>query len=182
MSTDPPQIHTVTAFFELSAGTWNHQYTSYILPTRGHSRGGKSTIILTPLSPQDPQLQDLLQLSPGSPSSISGLRAAWQGQQDEDTTTYQGSSLLVLLPTSSENPQGELVQQQQTPTDSSVRGRFLLGQDGVLSLQTQIGAVTCEERIWFASENLRLRTRLLQHEGGYSIASFHSEVRKLTAK
>ncbi len=182
MSTDTPQIHTVTAFFELSAGTWTHQYTSYILPTRGQSRGGKSTITLTPLSAQDPQLQDLLLLSPGSPGSVSALQAAWQGQQDEDTTAYQGSSLLVLLLTSPETQQGELLQHQQTPTTSSVRGHFLLCRDGVLSLQTQIGAVTCEERIWFASENLRLRTRLLQHQGGYSIASFHSEVRKLNAK
>jgi phycoerythrin-associated linker protein len=182
MSTDTPQIDTVTAFFDLSAGTWNHQYTSYILPTRGQSRGGKSTITLTPLA-QDSQLQNLIQLTQMSPSStVFALQVDWQGQQDEETSAYQGSSFLVLQPTSPEIQKGELVQHQQTPTIATVRGQFQLGRDGVLSLLTQIGAVTCEERIWFASDNLRLRTRLLQHEGGYSIASFHSEVRKLNTK
>jgi hypothetical protein len=34
-----------------------------------------------------------------------------------------------------------------------------------------------EERLWFASPNLRLRTSILKRFGGFSMASFCSEIR-----
>jgi hypothetical protein len=34
-----------------------------------------------------------------------------------------------------------------------------------------------EERLWFASPNLRLRTSILKRFGGFSMASLSSEIR-----
>ncbi|MFS8836524.1 phycobiliprotein lyase, partial [Synechococcus sp. WC101] len=46
---------------------------------------------------------------------------------------------------------------------------------------TEYEMTESEERIWFASPNLRLRASTVKRFGGFSMASFCSEVRKLSA-
>jgi hypothetical protein len=59
----------------------------------------------------------------------------------------------------------------------SVAGRYRVGEDGALTLITEYETMSTEERLWFASPNLRMRTSILKRFGGFSMASFCSEIR-----
>jgi hypothetical protein len=56
-------------------------------------------------------------------------------------------------------------------------GQFAIGEDEALTLTTQHGETSSEERLWFASPNLRLRTSILKEANGFSATSFCSEIR-----
>ena len=55
----------------------------------------------------------------------------------------------------------------------------MLAEDEALNLTLEVGDFLMEERIWFASENLRLRTSLIKGNNGYSRTAFYSEIRRL---
>jgi hypothetical protein len=52
-----------------------------------------------------------------------------------------------------------------------------LGSDDALTLITEYETMSSEERLWFASPNLRMRVSVLKRYGGFSMASFTSEIR-----
>jgi hypothetical protein len=52
-----------------------------------------------------------------------------------------------------------------------------MGEDGALTLTTEYETMWSEERLWFASPNLRMRVSVLKRFGGFSMASFTSEIR-----
>jgi hypothetical protein len=58
-----------------------------------------------------------------------------------------------------------------------VAGRYKMGNDGALTLTTEYETMWSEERLWFASPNLRMRVSVLKRFGGFSMASFTSEIR-----
>jgi len=62
-----------------------------------------------------------------------------------------------------------------------VAGRYVMGNDDALVLITEYESMYSEERLWFASPNLRLRTSVLKRFGGFSMASFCSEIRMGTS-
>jgi CpeS-like protein len=53
-----------------------------------------------------------------------------------------------------------------------------MGDDGAMTLITTYSETESEERFWFASPNLRLRASVLKRWGGFSMATFSSEIRK----
>ena len=58
-----------------------------------------------------------------------------------------------------------------------VAGTYKMGNDGALTLITEYETMSSEERLWFASPNLRTRVGVLKRFGGFSMASFTSEIR-----
>ena len=58
-----------------------------------------------------------------------------------------------------------------------VAGSYKMGSDDALTLTTEYETMWSEERLWFASPNLRMRVGILKRFGGFSMASFTSEIR-----
>lgn len=58
-----------------------------------------------------------------------------------------------------------------------VAGSYKMGDDQALTLITEYETMWSEERLWFASPNLRMRVGVLKRFGGFSMASFTSEIR-----
>ena len=58
-----------------------------------------------------------------------------------------------------------------------VAGRYKIGSDDALTLTTEYETTWYEERLWFASPNLRMRVSVVKRIGGFSTASFTSEIR-----
>ncbi len=64
-------------------------------------------------------------------------------------------------------------------TEEIKTGSYVLAKDEALTLTIDNGAGYWQERIWYASDNLRLRQTLLKQGEDFKIAGFYSEIRKI---
>ena len=117
-------------------------------------------------------------------STQKSARSSQASELNSDDATFGGGSGADRLGTSSESQAAPLrgSRFEQARPDASVAiGHFLLG-DEALTLTITDGAASFEERLWFASPNLRLRTSLFKQGDGLSTTCFYSEIRKLPPK
>ncbi len=172
----------IQEFLQQNTGRWMSQRTTHhLLPNQ--SEGAKANLVMEWLPPEDAQVIQLCQLG-GSDATLvlGGLKTAWSdGISERNPKPQAGTSLLVLLrqgQSEYEGNQGQTITQinQQAP----VVGQYSWGEDEVLTLLTTTADCHIEERLWFASENFRLRTNVISREGKTQLASFCSEIRMLS--
>jgi CpeS-like protein len=172
----------VREFFELSAGKWFSQKTSHHL-TLKQSEQGKSDLVIEILPTDHPQVVKLSQQTGIDPSSIwGGVKYIWKGTISWDThsqnpANQQGETILIAcadLPTATT---GKLFQSVSGSDRSPQAVRYTMGEDNALTLVTEQENISCEERIWFESNNVRLRTTIVTQNNTDSLASFYSEIR-----
>lgn len=170
---------TVMEFFELSVGTWMCQRTSHHLAFR-RSEDGKSQLQISSLAADDPAVIRTCELHDIDPAlAVGGARVQWQGEQAWDNEEYKGNVVIVPVPDPGDPNCGQLLRDQGYAEKVPVVGTYSIGPDQALTLITDYQMTWSEERIWFASPNLRLRTSVVKRFGGFSMASFCSEIRKL---
>jgi phycoerythrin-associated linker protein len=171
---------TVMEFFALSAGEWMCQRTSHHLAFR-RSEGGRSRLQIATLAATDPAVIRVCELFRVDPRrAVGAARVRWDGEQEWDNEEYKGDVVLVPIPDETDPMRGQLLRDQGYAEKVPVAGTYVMGSDGALTLYTQYEMTESEERIWFASPNLRLRASTVKRFGGFSMASFCSEVRKLS--
>lgn len=167
----------IQEFFQLSAGKWFSQRTSHHLAFK-QSENGKSNITIEMLPDDDPKVIELCQEYNVPPESARGAaRVSWDGTMEWDEEKHAGSSVLVPIPDPEKPNEGKLLRDMGYAEKAGVAGRYIISNDGALTLITEYETMYSEERIWFASPNLRLRTSILKRFGGFSMASFCSEIR-----
>jgi hypothetical protein len=172
----------VREFFELSAGKWFSQKTSQHL-TLKQSEQGKSDLVIEILPPDNPQVIDLCQRAGVDPSTIwGGVKYTWKGtlswdNQPQSPTNRQGETIAIAIPDASTANTGKLF--HATSGDARVPqvASYTMGDDDALTLITADEQISAEERVWFESNNVRLRTTIVTQPSGESIASFYSEIR-----
>ncbi len=164
----------------MSAGKWFSQRTSHQL-TNQQSEHGSSDILIEMLAADHPQLLQLRQQHSADRSpAVAGIQVTSKTAQQWNApkNTVPTSTTTVLMP---------IVQ----PTANSVSGsllwmangqpmplgKFQIGEDEAVTLFLSYQSTQIEERIWFASPNLRLRTSVQKSSAGWSLASFCSEIR-----
>jgi hypothetical protein len=96
---------------------------------------------------------------------------------DEDKEQHSGSTVLVPIADPDKPNEGQLLREMGYAEKAPVAGRYIMGSDQALTLITDYETMYSEERLWFASPNLRLRTSILKRFGGFSMASLCSEIR-----
>jgi hypothetical protein len=94
-----------------------------------------------------------------------------------DEEKHTGSTVLVSVPDTDNPSQGKLLREIGYAEKTPVAGRYIMGIDKALTLITEYETMFSEERLWFASPNLRMRVSVLKRFGGFSMASFTSEIR-----
>ncbi len=94
-----------------------------------------------------------------------------------DKEKHEGSTVLVPVADPDKPNEGKLLRDTGYAEKAPVAGRYVMGDDGSLTLITEYESMYSEERLWFASPNLRLRTSILKRFGGFSMATFCSEIR-----
>jgi hypothetical protein len=94
-----------------------------------------------------------------------------------DEEKHIGSTVLVPIANPEQPNEGQLLREMGYAEKAPVAGRYIMGSDDALTLITEYETMYSEERLWFASPNLRLRTSILKRFGGFSMASFCSEIR-----
>jgi len=167
----------IQEFFELSAGKWFSHRTNYHLAFN-QFEGGKSDIIVEMLVPEHPEVVKLCQQYEIDPVlAVCGARVSWNGSMEGDKEKRSGSTVLVPVPDVDNPSQGKLLREMDDAEKPPVAGRYIMASDQSLTLITEYETMSSEERLWFASPNLRMRVRLLQLVDGFSMASFTSEIR-----
>lgn len=167
----------IQEFFQLSAGKWFSQRTSHHLAFK-QAENGKSDIKIEVLPPDNPEVIKLCEMYEVDPAlAWGGARVTWDGTMAWDETKHEGSTVLVPIADPKKPNEGKLLRDMGYAEKAPVAGRYIVSDDEALTLITEYESMYSEERLWFASPNLRLRTSILKRFGGFSMASFCSEIR-----
>jgi hypothetical protein len=172
----------VREFFELSAGKWFSQKTSQHL-TLKQSEHGKSDLVIEILPSNNLQVTQLCQQAGVDPSTSWGaVKYNWKGTIAWDTPTQtapnqQGELIAIVIPDSPAAKTGRLFHASTSNAKSLEIAQYTMGDDDALTLVTAQGNASSEERVWFESNNVRVRTVITTQPNGDSLASFYSEIR-----
>lgn len=165
----------IKEFFEQSAGKWFSQRTSFHLALN-QSESQKSTVIFAMLSTDAIEVVQLCQQHNIDPQkAVCAVKVTWE--EDQEKFKRQGSTIVVPVPDADKVNQGQLLQDMNSAQKTPVAGRYMIGNDQALTLITEYETMYSEERLWFASPNLRLRTSTIKQSDVLSMASLYSEIR-----
>jgi hypothetical protein len=167
----------IVEFFQQSSGKWFSQRTNHSLTTEP-SESGKSTIAVESIDKTDPEVLKLCEYYKLNPSlALCAVRVSWEHTTEWKGGKPSGSTVLVAFADSDQPNQGKLLRMSHDLAQTTLAGRYIIGADAALTLITEAETMYSEERLWFASPNLRLRTSLVKEADGSGIASFFSEIR-----
>lgn len=172
----------VREFFELSAGKWFSQKTSQHLTIK-QSEHGKSDLVIEMLASDHPQITQLCQQAGVDPNLIwGGVKYTWKGTIAWDTPTknqpnQQGESIAIAVADTPAARTGRLFHTSTTSAKSLQVAQYAMGDDDALTLVTTTGDTSSSERVWFESNNVRVRTTITTQADGDVLASFYSEIR-----
>lgn len=167
-------------FFRLSAGKWRSQRTTHHLPFR-RSETGDSEIQVETLPIDHPQVLEICQLHDTDPNlAIGGAYVTWSGAMSwdrEGEESHEGSTVFVLVPDADNPRQGRLLRERGYAEIVPIIGRYEMDEDEGLVLTTDYDTMNSVERFWFINPNLRVRSSTVKRFGGFSTASFCTELR-----
>ncbi|HHP7243893.1 MAG TPA: phycobiliprotein lyase [Elainellaceae cyanobacterium] len=167
----------IKEFFEQSCGKWFSQRTSQHLAFN-QSEWGKSDLWVELLPASDSIVIQMCEQQTIDPTSAAcGVRVTWEGFVGQDPDKQLGVTVLVPIEDAEQPNQGMLLRKTLRPHDSTATGRYILAADDILTLTTEYDGMFSEERLWFASPNLRLRSSILKRQDDFCTASFCSEIR-----
>jgi hypothetical protein len=167
----------ITEFFQQSAGKWFSQRTGHHLGLK-QSNSGKSDIQIELLDNDHLDVITLCkhyEIDPGL--SLCGARISWNGTMERNQGKLFGSTVLVPVAAPDTPNEGQFLREMSDLAKAPVAGRYIMGNDDALTLIMEYETIYSEERLWFASPNLRLRASILKRSGGLTMASFCSEIR-----
>lgn len=167
----------IVEFFQQSSGRWFSQRTNHHLAAKP-SESGKSNLVVELLDQADPEVIKLCKQCNLEPSlALCGARVSWDHTTEWNSGKQTGSAVLVPIADPDQPNQGKLLRSASDAAQTAVTGRYMMGNDATLTLIIESETMYSEERLWFASPNLRLRTSLVKAADGSGIASFFSEIR-----
>ncbi len=169
----------IKEFIELCAGNWFSQRTNYQVETE-KTQSNKADLSITLIPTDDSRISQLCLQNRLDPQlSLAGLHHSWDNSVDWGQTKQTGSSLVILI-RNPDNPQtGKII---SNLAHQNSLGQYILGNDAALTLMFDTDDRSVEERIWFASDNLRLRTTVTKNKDGTMSTFFYSEIRKAPSK
>ena len=161
-------------FLSQSAGRWFTQRTNYFLD-KNQSASSKADITIEFLAADDARVAELCQKHNLDFSlAIGGTVQSWDNSVDWGKDKQVGSATVVLVKDPDSETTGKLIR----PQDSKICGHYALGEDEALTLTLANDDMEAEERQWFASENLKMRTTVVEFKDGTKQTAFYSEIRK----
>lgn len=164
-------------FLNLSAGKWFSQRTNYLVG--GEADNSKADITIELINSDDAKAVELCKKHNLDPHlSLGGTVQSWDNSVDWGKSKQVGSATIVLVSNPDDDTTGKLIR----PQDSKVCGHYALGADEALTLTLETDDMHAEERQWFASENFKMRTTVVNFKDGKKQTSFYSEIRKAPPK
>lgn len=170
---------SVEQFFERSLGEWRSQRSSHNLAWTQFEQV-TSEIVIRKLENTDDEVAKLCQTNGVDEADImTGVKMSWEGESDWDEETSEGESVLCVIKDGARH--GRLLRSIGYAETIPAVGNWEMTEDGVFVLDTTYDAAAAEERIWFATPDLRLRVSQIRTSSGRGVmtASLSSEVRRL---
>ncbi len=173
----------IVNFFEKLAGRWFSQRTTHALSSQ-QSKAGKSDLEVAFLAPDTDEVKQFWQSQSltvqlqGGDEPLCGLSIQQSSTIEGDSKPKVSTTLLVPLKPKLQDGQGYFGTILRSGT--AEKSSYSLKED-VLTIVTDSPEAYSEERLWFVSDNLRMRTGNTELKSGphsgLRIASFCSEIR-----
>jgi phycoerythrin-associated linker protein len=175
-----PSGMTVEEFFRMSLGEWRSQRSSHNLVwTQFEAITSDITILEKPIG--DAAVLELCRSNSVDPKDVvTSIEMSWEGESDwDDEEEVKGCVLMSVIKDSATT--GRLLRSQGYAETIPAVGAWVMTADGAFVLNTFYDAAAAEERIWFATPDLRLRVSNIRTSTGRGVitASFSSEIRSL---
>ncbi|ACK69033.1 conserved hypothetical protein [Gloeothece citriformis PCC 7424] len=169
----------IREFLDLWVDRWFALRTSYQLDHQ-KIENSKSEITVERLPIEHPEVIKLCEQYQIDPSlTLGGIKTSWDNSVDWGKSKQTGATIVVWIPTENNSATGQLLQKNNS---KYLKGRYSLGDDEALTLIVEETDSYFEERVWFASPNLRLRNSLIKNGNGFSQTAFYSEIRRVAPK
>jgi CpeS-like protein len=169
----------VMEFFKKSEGNWFSQQTSNHIALR-KQESKKLELSITCYDRDHPKVLAVCEVHKVDPASVAGgAEVTWTGAMAFNEKTSQNLTFLVPVPDQEDPQSGLMLRNKGYAEEAPVAGRYRMNADQSMTLVTKYSTTESEERLWFASPNLRLRTGGVKHLGGFSMTTFCSEIRRL---
>jgi hypothetical protein len=169
----------IVAFFQQSAGKWSSIKSNHHVDTT-QQQSGRSTIVMTLVEPTDPAVLDLCSKQGQDPSQVTAAaQLQWEGTMEGTTKQETNTGLIVAV---GQPTQGQLLRTIGKFGTATSGGDYRFGDGGEFILTMTDKDWVTTERVWFESENVRLRHTKIQYPDGKHVVSFCSEVRLLAPK
>lgn len=167
----------IKEFCHTLTGKWFSQRTTHDLDQKTCFLA-KSDLWVDPVDGTDPAIKTLCDRYGVSTDRVAiALKLRWEATIAAKPKKELGTGAIVLL-------QGDRPEQGQILSDTTslamdhpIPGTYTLGDDQALTFVLPLPDGNITERMWFASENLRMRTSTITTAGEPTIASFCSEIR-----
>lgn len=177
----------IDTFVARSLGRWRSQRSAHHLAF-AHFEEIRSMIDIEPLEKDDPAVLALCESQGVDVGAIATpFKMSWEGETDwDEDDVLKGQTILVPVPDLDQNldhtNSGKLLRDQGYAETIPAAGQYVIHPDGTFVLTTGYDRAAAEEKIWFASENLRFRVSLIKTSDGKGVttASLSSEVRVST--
>lgn len=173
----------IDTFVARSIGRWRSQRSAHHLAF-AHFEEITSMIDIESLAKDDAAVLALCESQGFDPGAIaSPFKMSWEGETDwDEDDVLKGQTILVPVPAADGSPTGKLLRDQGYAETIPAAGDYVLTPEGTFILTTGYDRAAAEEKIWFASDNLRFRVSLIKTSDGKGVttASLSSEVRMLS--
>ena len=172
----------IVEFVKKSLGQWRSQRSAHHLAF-AHYEEIISTIDIEPIDLEDSKAIELCKSYDIDPKlAISPFKMSWSGESDwDDNEVQEGSSILIPIPQSGDLTKGRLLREKGYAETIPAVGEYHISEDGTFILVTKYDRAAAEEKIWFATPNVRCRVSLIKTNDGQGVttASYSSEIRSL---
>ncbi|MEL6491147.1 MAG: phycobiliprotein lyase [Cyanobacteria bacterium J06634_6] len=172
----------IDTFVTRSFGQWRSQRSAHHLAF-AHFEEIRSMITIEGIAKDHPEV---LALCEGQGVQVSAIatpfKMSWEGETDwNEDDVLKGQTILVPVPNLEIENSGKLLRDQGYAETVPAAGDYTITPDGTFVLTTGYDRAAAEEKIWFASDNLRFRVSLIKTSNGKGVttASLSSEVRVL---
>lgn len=171
---------TVEEFFDKSLGEWKSQRSSHNLAW-AQFEAVTSEISIEPREVSDRDVVELCKQNDVSVDDVLvSIAMSWEGESDwDDEETMSGSTVMSVVKDTDST--GRLLRSMGYAEEIPAVGTWEMTSEGVFVLTTSYDAAAAEERIWFATPDLRMRVSQIRTSSGRGVvtASFSTEIRKL---
>ena len=169
----------IADFVQRSLGTWQSKRSGHNLAFR-HVEEIESTIEIAVEPTDSEELTAIIEKNEFQIQQIcSPFRMRWQGTSDwDDDSETRGECLLVPVPLGSSH--GKLLRSIGYTEEIPAVADYRIDDEGMFTLITPYQGSSAEERIWFATDDVRLRVSMMRTQSGRGLiqASFSSEIRQ----
>ena len=165
----------IYSFLDKTTGDWFSQRTVYTL-TDNQVDNSKANLTVDLLSQSD--VKELSQQhNLNQELSLGGINTHWDNSPDWGKPKQQGNSLLFIFQNEDNIHRGKII--KLLKDNDTITGEYVFAEDKSITFRMEKDSQYIEERIWFASDNLRFRTNIVRFKNYVTETSFYSEIRRI---